>query len=323
MTMASPPDRRAIGVIGAFVEGWRRVRGALEMWVSLLALTIVVVVPLGTVVNALVVVAPANEAAVYAAITRSIAGWTMEVTGATVAAGANLIIGQSNLIVIGLLASYFGVWTFLWGGVLDRLARNRPVGGAAFFAACGVYFPRFLRLAVILGAAYWALFRLARAVHLPTALTTESFTSSAGWFVGLLVVVLFALAVIEDFAMVRAVVEDRLSMVGALVASARFVRRRPIAVAGLYLLNFGTLAVFVTVWRSLPALPNSVAFAALVALLFARLGIRLAWAAGEIVLFQQALAHLEYTAAPLPVWPDSPAAEAIENLARESRRDER
>ncbi len=323
MTMASSPDRRAIGVIAAFIEGWRRVRRALEMWVGLLALTIVFVVPLASVVNALIVVAPANEGAVYAAITRSIAGWAMEVTGPTVAAAANLIIGQSNLIIMGLLASYFGVWIFLWGGVLDRLARNRPVGGAAFFSACGEYFPRFLRLAVIVGAAYWALFRIARAAHLPTALTTDSFTGPGGWIVVVLVLVLILIAVIEDFAMVRAVVEDRHSMVGALVASARFVRRRPLAVAGLYLLNVATLVAFVVGWRSLPTLPNSVLLAALIALLFARLGIRLAWAAGEVVLFQQALAHLEYTAAPLPIWPDSPAAEAIENLARDSRGGER
>ena len=33
-------------------------------------------------------------------------------------------------------------------------------------------------------------------------------------------------------------------------------------------------------------------------------------------LFQQHLAHAEYAAPPLPVWPDSPAAEAIENAAK-------
>jgi hypothetical protein len=37
-------------------------------------------------------------------------------------------------------------------------SRARPVRTAAFFAACGVFFWRFLRLAVIVGAAYWAVF---------------------------------------------------------------------------------------------------------------------------------------------------------------------
>ena len=35
---------------------------------------------------------------------------------------------------------------FLAGGVLDRLARDRAVGAHAFFAACGAWFWRFLRL---------------------------------------------------------------------------------------------------------------------------------------------------------------------------------
>jgi len=39
--------------------------------------------------------------------------------------------------------------------------------------------------------------------------------------------------------------------------------------------------------------------------------------AGEVVFFQGELAHATYTAAPLQMWPDSPAAEAIENLVRQ------
>jgi hypothetical protein len=36
------------------------------------------------------------------------------------------------------------------------------------------------------------------------------------------------------------------------------------------------------------------------------------------VFFQGELAHAQYTAAPDPVWPDSPAAEALDNLRRQS-----
>ena len=43
---------------------------------------------------------------------------------------------------------------------------------------------------------------------------------------------------------------------------------------------------------------------------------RVAWMAAEVVFFQGELAHATYTAAPVPVWPDSPAAEALENLRR-------
>ena len=50
------------------------------------------------------------------------------------------------------------VAVFLAGGVIDRLARDHRVGSGAFFASCGVFFIRFLRLGLIAAAAYWILF---------------------------------------------------------------------------------------------------------------------------------------------------------------------
>ena len=43
----------------------------------------------------------------------------------------------------------------------------------------------------------------------------------------------------------------------------------------------------------------------------ARLAVKLLFCASETSLFQAELAHAGYTAAPAPVWPESPAAEAI------------
>jgi hypothetical protein len=43
----------------------------------------------------------------------------------------------------------------------------------------------------------------------------------------------------------------------------------------------------------------------------ARLWIKLVFWASETALFQSRLAHVGYTAAPAPSWPESPAAEAI------------
>jgi hypothetical protein len=45
--------------------------------------------------------------------------------------------------------------------------------------------------------------------------------------------------------------------------------------------------------------------------LLARLWVKLVFYASETAFFQSQLAHAEYTAAPQPVWPESPAAEAI------------
>ena len=138
---------------------------------------------------------------------------------------------------------------------------------------------------------------------------------------GLYLVFVAALALVNliaDFAKVRAVVEDRRSMLGALGASVRFVRRRPLRVLALYVLNVLALLVILRLW--LQVAPGAAApawwalFAAQLYLLF-RVWARLSFMASEIVFFQGELAHADYAAAPEPLWPDSPAVEAIVNLA--------
>ena len=43
----------------------------------------------------------------------------------------------------------------------------------------------------------------------------------------------------------------------------------------------------------------------------ARLAVRLAFGATAVAIVQDRLAHTGYTSTPLPVWPDSPAVEAV------------
>jgi hypothetical protein len=45
----------------------------------------------------------------------------------------------------------------------------------------------------------------------------------------------------------------------------------------------------------------------------ARLWVKLVFWASETALFQSRLAHAGYVARPLPTWPDSPAADAIQS----------
>jgi hypothetical protein len=192
------------------------------------------------------------------------------------------------------------LWLFLAGGAIDRLARDRRVGGAAFFAASGVHFFRFLRLAVIVGPLYWLVFR---------------FTS--GW---LFLAAYLTVSIVRDFARVRIVVEDRRSAVGAIFASARFTRRRVLRVTALYLLNMLVLlgvteASGATLAAIMPA-SNVVLQCLLIVMLGVRIFIQLTLVASEAAFFQGELAHARYTAAPLPMWPDSPAVEAIENLVQ-------
>jgi len=246
--------------------------------------------------------------------------------GGTLAIISDLADGEPlNPALAGVAALSIAVWVFLSGGILDRLARARPVPASHFFAACGGFAIRFLRLAVLVGAAYWILFRwvhpylFSSLYHRLTRDMTEE--RDAMIVRGLLYAVFLAAAalinVVADFAKVRAVVEDRHSMIGALGASLRFIRSRALRDAGVYLLNAIGFLVILRLWLSLaPAAgdPTWLAFLLAEVYLLARVWAKLAFMASEVVFFQGELAHAHYTASPDPVWPDSPAVEAINNL---------
>jgi hypothetical protein len=219
------------------------------------------------------------------------------------------------------------VLLFLAGGAIDRLARERSVGTAAFFAACGTGFMQFLRMGVVLGGANWLLLHLA----VPTALRAlPEVDPSTGWWQPRAVVAAiglaatWALAVVGDYAKVRAIVEDRRSALGAIGAAVRFIWRRPIPVIALYALNLAAVTLGVTLMvGALSRLPGgqnvSVAAIWIVIMSAAQVLVRLSFMATSIAFFQGQLAHAGYTAAPLPTWPDSPAVEAIANLADRRR----
>jgi hypothetical protein len=139
------------------------------------------------------------------------------------------------------VACALGVWIFLSGGLIDRLARARPVGTRAFFGACGIFFFRFLRLTAIVGVVYWLIASpfhrilfagiypwLIRDLSSERAALVWRVICYAIWLAPLVVV-----NVVADYAKARAVIEDRRSMLGALTAGARFVRRHPAAVSTL------------------------------------------------------------------------------------------
>jgi hypothetical protein len=209
-----------------------------------------------------------------------------------------------------LLASWLlwaGLWLFLSGGILDRYARARPTGTAAFFGACGIYFFRFLRLAAFVAVALYGL----------NGVNRESGPDSVRNMGVLAVIVL--LFVLVDFAKARAVVEDRHSMIGAVLAAMRFIRQRAWRVAALVALNGLTmLALMMAVEWLAPATVAVGPWLATTLVLVPIVG-RLSCLASEVAFFQGELAHAGYTAAPLPVWPDSPAVEAIENLRQQLR----
>ncbi len=227
--------------------------------------------------------------------------------------------------VAAIVAIYLVAWTFLLGGILDRLARNRPTRAHGFFSASGVFFFRFLRLAALAGVVYYALFGWIHGLVFDSFFgwVTRDFTVERDAFAVRLALytvfgaLLAACGIVFDYAKVRAVVEDRRSMVGALLASLRFTARQWRPAIALYLLTGVVFLLVVAAWAIVA--PGAVAAGAQAWMAFlltqvyvlARLWVKLLFYASEISLFQSALAHAEYTAAAPPVWPDSPAADAI------------
>ena len=158
--------------------------------------------------------------------------------------------------LLGLLAGYLALWTWLQGGIIDRYARQRPTRAHGFAAASGVFFFRFLRLGVMAGIVYWGLFAYLhpwlfdeRYADLTRGLDSErvAFAWRVAFYAvfGLLVV---AANVAFDYARIRMVVEDRRSAVGGLAAAVRFILRRPGAVAGLWCANALVFLAAVAVW---------------------------------------------------------------------------
>jgi hypothetical protein len=230
--------------------------------------------------------------------------------------------------ILGVTAAWLLIWSFLSGGILDRLARGRRTRAHGFFSACGVHFWRFLRIGLFAWFVYAFLFGYVhhwifedlypRLIRDLTVERTAALLRAGGYLLfGLLLVFV---NVIFDFARIRTVVEDRRSAIGAIAAGARFVRRHIGRVALVYLMNGTLFVLLVGLYGVLnPGAPGAGA-AMWLALLAGQLYIvlrhylKLVFYASETVLFQSALAHAGYTAAAPVVWPDSPAAETIGNF---------
>lgn len=227
--------------------------------------------------------------------------------------------------LLWLGASYLLIWLFLTGGVLDRYARARPTRSYEFFTACGVYFVRFLRLAPLMALAYYVLFATVHPMLMDDAyaeLTRDVTVERTAFFMRLALYAIFGallvlMNVVFDYAKVRAVVEDRRSMIGAVVAGARFVRRNAAAVASLYVLNGCLFIALLLLYAFAAPGPGSsgagvwLGFAISHLYLIARIWIKLVFLASETALFQGRLAHAGYIAT-APVARPEPAT--VENV---------
>lgn len=227
--------------------------------------------------------------------------------------------------IASAIALYVIGWVFVSGGIIDRYARQRPTRTYGFFAAAGVYFFRFLRLAIVAGLFYGWLFAYVHPwfferLYVDLTRNLDSERMAFVWrlvFYAIFGGLLIAVNLLLDYTKLRIVVEDRRSVLGALAAAARFIRIHPRDVVGLYALNSVVFLAMVGVWAIASPGAGGGLGAAIGAFIWtqvyiaARLLMKLQFLASQTALFQARLAHARYTAAPQPRWPDSAAAEAM------------
>jgi hypothetical protein len=330
-------------ILAAWLDGLRRVGSAPAVLGGVCVLTLLSGMPLAIVMRGLLASHLGSSLAADAAAEGVNYDWWQEFTSQAPGLGTTFtpaIIGFAATLdsvssvldaraaiapIAGALALYLLAWLFLSGGILDRFARQRPTRAHGFFAACGVLFWRFLRLSLIAGLFYWALFVYVHRWLLNDAyerLIVDVSTERLAFFWRFSLYAVFGLAlmavnVVMDYAKIRLAVEDRRSAVAALSAALGFLARHPGRVAGVYAMNGALFLVLVAVWAvaapgaGRAGFPMWLAFAATQAYLLARLALKLQFMASQTALFQRSLAHAGYTAAPPPVWPESPAAATI------------
>jgi hypothetical protein len=318
-----PPRRPHATVIGAFVEGWRRVVRAPAIALAIWLLTGVIAAPLALVVERQVETQVASSltadriangwdaqwAAEFASGSRGPASTlTVEILGfgGTIATLAHLIDAAPwPRPIVAALATYVALWIFLSGGLLHRYACATPVRSRTFLTMCSVFALRFVRLAVVVGAAYWLVFRWLEPwlfgtlwMWLSRGVTAEPWLLVwRGVLYAIVIATLAAINLVADLTKVRMVVEDRHSALASIGAAVRFIRQRAARCAGLYLVNVVGLLVLARLWLQIVPAASAPLWQTLLAgqvYLVARICAKLAFMASEVVFFQGELASAQY-----------------------------
>ncbi len=326
----------------ALVDGIRRVGRAPAILAGVWLLTTVVALPPALVLRAMIADQLGSSVRAEAVAEGSDHDWMEEFAAQSSGVGATLrptIVGfgavLDNVSAIAdnaprpiVLSAIAGIgvagWLFVAGGIIDRYARDRATRAWGFFAVAGTFFFRFLRLAVVMFAVYGALFGVVhRWLFGPvwSRLTHDIAVERTAFLIRLALYAVFGALfavcnAVFDYAKVRAVVEDRRSMLGAIGAAVRFVRTNLTSVAALYAADLALFVAVVAIYGLVsPGAGRGagVWLAVAVAQLYivGRLWVKLVFWASEVALFQSRLAHAGYAAGPQRAWPESPSVEAV------------
>jgi hypothetical protein len=248
--------------IRAWRDGIRRVLSAPSLLVAVWAITTAASIPLTLAIRAQIEESLKSDVDAAAAARGIHYEWMQEFSGQAAGLATTFrptIVGFAAVLdnlsavaddiprpgaVAAAAGAYALAWIFLSGGVIGRYQRDRVRSPVGFLSDCGAYFFRFLRLALVNGVVYGVLFGVLHPllfVRLYPRLTAGAVEPAAFavrlGFYALFVLLLAAANIVFDYARVRAVVEDRRSMLMALVASWRFIAGRPGGAIGVYLLN--------------------------------------------------------------------------------------
>lgn len=258
----------------AFRDGIRRVLSAPSVLVSVWALTTLVALPVTLAIRAEIAGNLDRSLAAPAAARGMNYEWMQEFAGQGAGLATTVrptIVGfaavldnlsafmdniQRPTAVAAASGAFVLLWVFLSGGVIERYADERSGRRRGFLAACAAWFFRMFRLALITAVVYGLLFGALHPLlfaRLYPRLVQGVDLESTAFMVrgGLYLVFLFFLAtanIVFDFAKVRAVVEDRRSMLVAVVASWRFIRADTAGAAGVYLLDALLFALTLAVY---------------------------------------------------------------------------
>ena len=248
---------RPMTVFGAWRHGIRRVNRAPAVLIGVWVMTVLVSLPLTAAMRGMLRDHLGASLAADSAAGGVNYDWMQEFTSQASGVGAtfgpavvgfaavldNLSAFLDNttrpIVVAVTAATYLGLWIFLAGGIIDRYARDRRTHAHGFFAASGVFFFRFLRLGVLMGLAYGLLVRYLHPWLFDSVyrrFTNDVTVERTAFLIRLALYAVFALGLaacnlLFDYAKVRAVVEDRRSMLGATAAGARFIARNAAAAA--------------------------------------------------------------------------------------------
>jgi hypothetical protein len=331
----------------SFRDGLRRVWNAPTLVAGALLATLFVAVPLSLALDGMLSAHLGRSLMGEASIRAPDYEWWQEFLGQANGLGATFvpsILGFgavlqdiSNLIdnvplatvVAGVTAVWLVIWSFLSGGMIDRLARERATRARGFFGASGAHFPAIARLGGVAFVLYWVLFSLIHPVFLGELFgrIVRDMTAERNAFATRVVfysvfgLLLLAVNTVLDYARIRIVVEDRRSALAALLAASRFVRRNLGSVCAVYGLNAAAFLLVIAVYALVAPRASAPGWLILVVgelYVLTRLFLKLTFYGSQTALFQRALAHAAYTAAPPIVWPESPSAERIINAGMTS-----